>query len=92
MDVQYAFEGTPIDIAPSEAARRAGRRWHPAKGWPIAVPRTSPTAYLSGYEALNLEATEEHPDPGDWHESMVWWTTTYHSPDGYPYTARLWGA
>lgn len=67
------------------------RRFHPKRGWPIWIPPTTETAYLSGYTALNVPALPGEPRLGDWHEDDAWWSPTYLRGDGQPDIAQLWG-
>ena len=67
------------------------RVYHPLRGWPIWIPPTTETKYLSGYNALNLPALPDEPRLGDWHENGAWWSPTYLRGDGEPDIAELWG-
>lgn len=65
--------------------------YDPIRGWPVAIPPTYRTAYLSGMTALNLPASREDPHPGDWHTIATWWSPTYLDVHDRPFTAPLWG-
>lgn len=94
MRIEYFLNGRRLDIrvGTGEGTRSAeGARWHPVRGWPVAIGRTSPRAYLSGSESLNLPTGPNDRDCGDWNESSSWWTRSYVGPDGVAHTAELWG-
>ena len=65
--------------------------YDPKRGWPLTIPNTDYTAYLSGMTALNLPATHGHRHPGDWHSISTWWSPTYLDVYDHPATAKLWG-
>lgn len=94
MRIEYFLDGRRLDIraGTGEGTRSAeGARWHPVRGWPVAIGHTSPRAYLSGSEALNLPTDLNDRDRGDWNENSSWWTQSYVAPHGRPHTAELWG-
>lgn len=64
----------------------------PPRYWfPIPVPDTRATAYLSGIRALNLPATPDEDRPGDWCGPGVWWWPSDAQTSPLPPPAELWG-
>ena len=94
IDIEYMIDGRTAEPFASRPDRRSAwcPQWHPGWGWPVAIPPTRPSAYVSGYKALNLPSLPGDRDRGDWHEPSTWWTQTYVSPRNEPYTTELWGS
>ena len=47
------------------------------RGWPVWIPPTSRSRYLSGSFALNLPTVPGEPHQGDWHKDEGWWSRSY---------------
>ena len=67
-----------------------GARWHPARGWPVAIGRTSPQSVPERERIAEPPDWPERPRPRRLNETSSWWTRSY-VPDDVPHTAELWG-
>ncbi len=89
--IRTSRTGAPVLPLPIDPCATQPAPYDPVRGWPLAVPRTHRTAYLSGMTALNLPATSDDQHPGDWHAIGTWWSPTYLNVHDRPSTAVLWG-
>ena len=91
--IEYTIDGEPAQVIGKGLLRDDGERpvWNARRGWPVRLPATSPSAYVSGLDALNLPYTATDRSGGDWHEHATWWTPDYLDGEDCPFEIALWG-